>query len=468
MVKARSACLGDADGMVPAGHFAGLPRLENPMLRISHYLRALVQPDAAPVAGARGTPGQQPPVVIWNLLRRCNLTCKHCYATSADSPFRNELNTIEALRVIDDLYAAGVRVLILSGGEPLLRPDLFQLAGHARAQGFFVALSSNGTLIDETNIERIANAQFDYVGVSIDGLQDVHDAWRQMAGSFAAALRAIDLCRQHDIRVGLRTTLTQHNTPQLPAILSLMRDHDVQKFYLSHLNYSGRGKRSSKFDAHHAMTRDAVHLLFERAWEDIEAGLDTDFVTGNNDADAILLLHWVRQRMPQHGQRLAQMLRAWGGNASGGGIANIDNTGDVHPDTYWWQHQVGNVRRQTFRELWLDQPDPLLQQLRQHPRPVGGRCAECHWLPVCNGNTRTSAWAAGDLWGEDPGCYLTDEEITQPALLCRAKSDADPSADFAVDSAVDPATAPAAASAATPAFTAAAAAISPSAAISAS
>src|SRR5690606_23008313 len=95
-------------------------RGELSMLRISHYLRALARPEAGPVLGARGTPGTRPPVVIWNLLRRCNLTCKHCYATSADSEFRDELDTAEALRVIDDLHAAGVKVLILSGGEPLL------------------------------------------------------------------------------------------------------------------------------------------------------------------------------------------------------------------------------------------------------------------------------------------------------------------------------------------------------------
>ncbi|HCL74273.1 MAG TPA: heme d1 biosynthesis radical SAM protein NirJ, partial [Pseudomonas sp.] len=110
------------------------------MLRISHYLRALARPDAGPVLGARGTPGTRPPVVIWNLLRRCNLTCKHCYATSADSEFRDELDTDEALQVIDDLHEAGVRVLILSGGEPLLRDDIFELSAHAREKGFFVAL----------------------------------------------------------------------------------------------------------------------------------------------------------------------------------------------------------------------------------------------------------------------------------------------------------------------------------------
>lgn len=383
------------------------------MLRISHYLRALARP-AMPVLGARSTGASRPPVVIWNLLRRCNLTCKHCYATSADSVFRDELDTEEALKVIDDLHAAGVRVLILSGGEPLLRDDIFLLSDYAREKSFFVALSTNGTLINDGNIEQIAAARYDYVGISIDGLEAVHDDWRQLKGSFAASMHAIDLCRQHGIRVGLRTTLTQNNYPQIPALLALMREHDVQKFYLSHLNYSGRGKRSRKADAHHQMTRDAMHQLFEQAWDDVQSGRETDFVSGNNDADAVLLLQWVEARMPEHRDRLEQMLRAWGGNASGGGIANIDNIGDVHPDTYWWQHTVGNVRRQSFRELWLDKPEPLLTELRQHPRAVTGRCADCRWLSICNGNTRTRAWAEGNLWGEDPGCYLSDQEIGLP------------------------------------------------------
>ena len=389
------------------------------MLRISHYLRALAGQSPPPRTSLPGS--KQAPVVIWNLLRRCNLTCKHCYATSADSVFRDELDTAAALAVIDDLHEAGVKVLILSGGEPLLRDDLFQLSAYARARGFFVALSTNGTLISESNIEQIAAANFDYVGVSIDGLEETHDAFRQLVGSYASSMHGIALCRQRGIRVGLRTTLTQENHAQLPQLLDLMREYDVQKFYLSHLNYSGRGKRSRQLDAHQQMSRDAMTLIFERAWADIQAGSLSDFVSGNNDADAILLLQWVHRHLPEHYPQLEHMLHAWGGNASGSGIANIDNTGEVHPDTYWWQHSVGNVRKTPFRTLWLDEPDPLLQQLRQHPRAIGGRCSQCRWLDICNGNTRTRAWAEGDLWGQDPGCYLSDEEIgvrPQSNLIC--------------------------------------------------
>ena len=253
------------------------------MLRISHYLRSLAEDAPTP----RRAGGRRAPVVIWNLLRRCNLTCKHCYSTSADSDFRGELETAEILHGIDDLRAAGVRVLILSGGEPLMHPDLFEIAAHARQAGMFVALSSNGTLIDEGNIQRVAEARFDYVGISLDGLRETHDRFRQKQGSFDAALAAMRLCREADIRVGMRTTLTEENAAQLPALLDLMRELDVQKFYLSHLNYSGRGRRSRALDAHHRRTREALALLFERADEDIRQGRDSDFVTGNNDADAI-------------------------------------------------------------------------------------------------------------------------------------------------------------------------------------
>lgn len=387
------------------------------MMRISSYLRALAGQAPEPRAAKLGS--TRAPVVIWNTLRRCNLTCKHCYSTSADIDFKGELDTAEALDVIDQLHEAGVKVLVLSGGEPLMRPDIFQLAEHARQYGFYVALSTNGTLINDSNIDQIAAADFDYVGISIDGLPDIHDEFRRMQGGFAAAMNGVKLCREKDLRVGLRTTLTQFNFPQLPALLDLMREYDVQKYYLSHLNYSGRGKRNQSVDAHRSMTRQAMTQIFERAWEDVQNGIETDFVSGNNDADGVLLLQWVKQQMPEHAEQMERMLRAWGGNASGAGIANIDNLGDVHPDTYWWQHTVGNVRERRFADIWLHNPDPLLLQLRQHPRQVHGRCGQCQWLAVCNGNTRTRAWAQGDMWAEDPGCYLTDSEIglQQPELI---------------------------------------------------
>jgi heme d1 biosynthesis radical SAM protein NirJ len=382
------------------------------MFRITQYLAELVNPTPEPVPAAprrRVLPG---PVVIWNLIRRCNLACKHCYTTSADIDFPGELSTSEVFTVMDDLKDFGVRVLILSGGEPLLRPDIFDIALRAKTLGFYVGLSSNGTLITKSNIDAIEALGFDYVGVSLDGLRNTHDAFRRGLGSFDRSLEGVRLCRERGIKVGLRFTLTRDNHTDLPALLELMEREGVDKFYLSHLNYGGRGNRNRKDDAVFAMTRAAMDLLFETCLARLRAGRPAEFVTGNNDADGAYLLHWARRRFPDRAGRLRARLAQWGGNASGVNIANIDNLGNVHPDTFWWHYGLGNVRERPFSEIWRDRSDPLMAGLKQSPRPVKGRCAECAHLDLCNGNTRVRAHqTTGDFWAEDPGCYLTDEEI---------------------------------------------------------
>jgi heme d1 biosynthesis radical SAM protein NirJ len=352
------------------------------------------------------------PVVIWNLVRRCNLACKHCYATSADRDFPGELSSGEVHAVMDDLHAYGVRVLILSGGEPLMRPDIFDISRRAKSMGFYVGLSSNGTLIDAANAERIAELGYDYVGISLDGMRETHDRFRRIPGSFEAALAGIRQCRDQGVRVGLRFTLTRDNAAELPDLLALLDAEDIDKFYLSHLNYAGRGNRNRRDDAHHRMTRSAMELLFKDCWRRIRAGEPKEFVTGNNDADGVFLLHWVARHMPEALPRVRGMLERWGGNASGIHIANIDNLGGVHPDTMWWDYTLGNVRERPFSKIWEDRSDPLMAGLKQRPRHVEGRCARCAYFGICGGNTRTRAWqVTGNAWAEDPGCYLTDEEI---------------------------------------------------------
>ena len=381
------------------------------MFRISRYLHALergrsVTPAPKPVTVGSG------PVVIWNLIRRCNLACKHCYATSADIDFDGELSTAEVFEVMDDLRAFGVSVLILSGGEPLLRPDIFEISERARSMGFYVGLSSNGTLIRDDNIERIAAVGYDYVGVSLDGMRATHDLFRRRQGAFDESLRGIRLCLDAGIKVGLRFTLTQDNAIELPDLLQLMRDEDIDKFYLSHLNYAGRGNRNRASDLHHQMTRRAMDLMFDTCWQDVQAGIRREFVTGNNDADGVYLLQWAERHIPQHLESLRRQLLRWGGNSSGINIANIDNLGNVHPDTMWWDYDLGSVRERPFSEIWQDTSDPLMAGLKAKQRPLEGRCAACRHLAICGGNSRTRAWQlTGNPWAEDPGCYLSDEEI---------------------------------------------------------
>jgi len=381
------------------------------MFRISRYLHALergqsVTPKPKPVMLGSG------PVVIWNLIRRCNLACKHCYATSADIDFDGELSTDEVFSVMDDLKAFGVSVLILSGGEPLLRPDIFEISHRAREMGFYVGLSTNGTLIDTSNIEAIEDVGYDYVGVSLDGMRATHDRFRRKQGAFDESINGIRLCHEAGIKIGLRFTLTQDNAAELPDLLQLMRDEDIDKFYLSHLNYAGRGNRNRASDLHHQMTRAAMDLMFETCWQDVKAGIKREFVTGNNDADGVYLLQWALQHLPEHVEALRRQLLRWGGNSSGVNIANIDNLGTVHPDTMWWDYSIGNVRERPFSKIWQDTTDPLMAGLKAARRPLEGRCASCKHLAICGGNSRTRAWQlTGNPWAEDPGCYLSDEEI---------------------------------------------------------
>lgn len=377
------------------------------MFRLTRFLRELVEP--TPVRPRRDPPG---PVVIWNLIRRCNLLCKHCYSISGDVDFPGELTTDQVVRVLDDLKAARVPAIILSGGEPLLRPDIYRVGDRAKALGFSVSLSSNGALIDDAHADRIAAAGFDYVGVSLDGIGAVHDRFRGRPGSFDASIAGIRRLSARGVKVGLRFTMTTDNQESFPALLDLMKTEGATKFYLSHLVYSGRGNKNRTTDAEFAVTRDAMLRLFDIAFADVQAGSEREYVTGNNDADGAYLWMWVKDRFPEKADHLRGKLAEWGGNASGVNVANIDNLGQVHPDTFWWDYPLGSVLERPFGEIWADTSDPLMAGFKARPRAISGRCADCSFFDVCGGNTRVRAYRlTGNAFAEDPACYLSDAEI---------------------------------------------------------
>ncbi|WP_413867786.1 heme d1 biosynthesis radical SAM protein NirJ [Albidovulum sp.] len=377
------------------------------MFRLTQYMRELVAP--TPVRRRAGAPK---PVVIWNLTRRCNLRCRHCYTTSADVPFPGELSHDQAMAVLDDLAAFAIPALILSGGEPLSRFDFFELAERARALDFrHLSLSTNGTKLADC-ADRIADLGFDYVGISLDGIGGVNDWFRGVDGAFDAALAGVRACKARGVKVGLRFTITEDNAHTLPQMLDLCDAEGVDKFYLSHLVYAGRGDKNRGEDTAHAHTRKAMDFLIDRAWAAVSGGGPLEIVTGNNDADAVWFLRWAERGFaPDKVAHLRAHLEAWGGNSSGLGVANIDHQGRVHPDTYWSDYTVGSVKDRPFSDLWTGD-DPMLAALRQRPRPLKGRCGACAFQSVCGGNTRIRALqVTGDPWAEDPACYLTNREI---------------------------------------------------------
>ncbi len=377
------------------------------MFRLSQYMEQLVKP--TPVRVRRGPVR---PVVIWNLTRRCNLKCRHCYTTSADHVFPGELSTEQVKGVIDDLASFNLPALILSGGEPLSRPDFFEIAAYARPKFRYLALSTNGTRIEGEAADKVAEIGFNYVGISIDGVGKTNDWFRGKEGAFAEALAGVQTCKRLGIKVGLRFTPTEENAEQLPDILDLCEVEGIDKFYMSHLVYAGRGNKNRGEDAGHIRARKSVNLLIERAWNALKQGRHFEVVTGNNDADAVLFLNWVRDNFPpEKAAHVEAHLRAWGGNSSGVGVANIDPVGKVHPDTYWSDYTIGNVKQTKFTELWTGD-DKMLALLRTRPRPLEGRCGACAHQAVCGGNTRIRALQlSGNPWAEDPACYLSDAEI---------------------------------------------------------
>ncbi len=379
------------------------------MFRMSEYMHQLLHP--TPVRTRRGSGGVKP-VVIWNLTRRCNLRCRHCYTVSADVHFPGELSHEQAMANVQDMADFGIYALILSGGEPLDRFDFFDIARAARPHTRMLALSTNGTRIHGENADRVEEIGFDYVGISIDGIGATNDWFRGVDGAFDEALRGVRECKRRGIKVGLRFTLTRDNAAQLPDLLQLCEDEGVDKFYLSHLVYAGRGDKNRGEDAVHDHTRAALDLLIERAWRDASTGRPLEIVTGNNDADAVYMMQWARDRFDDAQlTNLRDHLEAWGGNSSGLGVANIDTQGNVHPDTYWSDYTVGSIKQTPFSQLWTG-ADPMLAQLRRRPRPLKGRCGACTHQSICGGNTRIRALQlTGDPWAEDPACYLTNSEI---------------------------------------------------------
>jgi radical SAM protein with 4Fe4S-binding SPASM domain len=352
------------------------------------------------------------PIAVWNSTKACNLRCIHCYYTAHAEPDPDELSTAEARAFIGDLADFGVPVLLFSGGEPLMREDIFELGAYAVARGLRTVISTNGTLIDADTARRIQGAGFSYVGISLDGIGETNDRFRGASGAFDKALTGFHNCEGAGVRTGLRLTLNKHNVADLSAILDLLRNEGIPRACFYHLVYAGRGERMRSDDLTLDDTRAAVDMIFDRAMAYHREGLGIEILTVDNHADGPYLLQRVAQEQPERYQEVLALLRANGGNASGIGIAAVDHRGDVHPDQFWQHHSFGNVHQRPFGEIWTDISDPLMAGLKDRRPLLKGRCATCRYLDTCNGNFRVRAEAVhGDVWAPDPACYLTDEEI---------------------------------------------------------
>lgn len=352
------------------------------------------------------------PVVVWNVTRRCNLRCVHCYSSSKNIEYEGELSTAEGKALITDLASFGCPVILLSGGEPLIRPDLEELAGFAADKGMRVVISTNGTLITREKAAAFRKIGLSYVGISLDGIGQTHDKFRGEKGAFEAAVRGMRICREFGIKVGVRFTINRRNYREIPAVFDLMEEEDIPRACFYHLVYSGRGSKLMKEDLSHEETRQVVDLILDRTRSLFKRGLEKEVLTVDNHSDGPYIYLRLLKEDSARAVEVLELLKMNKGNNTGVAIGCVSWDGEVHADQFWRNHSFGNVRVRPFSEIWTDTSNDLMAGLKDRKSRLKGRCAICKWLEVCNGNFRSRAEAAtGDPWAPDPACYLTDEEI---------------------------------------------------------
>ncbi len=352
------------------------------------------------------------PVVVWNVTRRCNLRCVHCYAHAKEEAETGELSFEQGRAVLDDLAAFGVPVVLFSGGEPLARRDLPELAAYAVSKGMRAVISTNGTLITPAVARTLKAIGLSYVGISLDGLEAVNDSFRGVPGAFRGALAGIRNCQAAGIKVGLRFTINRFNVQEIPGIFHLIEEMGIPRVCFYHLVYAGRGSELVQQDLDAAETRRTLDLIIDETRRLHAAGKPTEVLTVDNHADGPYLYLRLLQEDPERAREVLELLQWNEGNNSGRGIGCVSWDGQVHADQFWRHHSFGNVTERPFSEIWSDTNEPLMQRLKDKKRYVKGRCAQCRWLDICGGNFRVRAEAvSGDLWAPDPACYLTDEEI---------------------------------------------------------
>lgn len=360
------------------------------------------------------TASERRPIVVWNITRTCNLKCVHCYNDSGADKARDEIPTAQAKAVIDDLAAFGVPSVLFSGGEPLMRPDLFELIEHAVARGLRAVISTNGTLIAADAARRIKQLEVSYVGISLDGIGPVNDEFRGVPGAFDRAVRGIRNCQAAGVRVGLRLTLTQRNTHNLEGVFGFLEAEGIERACFYHLVPSGRGRAIRDDDLAHDACRKALDDILAKTRSLKESGRQTDILTVDNHVDGVYLYLKLLAEGSARAEEVWKLLTWNGGGlySSGVGIGCIDYEGHVHPDQFWWHYDLGSVRERPFSKIWMDPDEPLLKGLRDRRSHITGRCSRCRFFDACGGSLRVRAdVCCNDPWAPDPACYLTDEEI---------------------------------------------------------
>ena len=302
-------------------------------------------------------------------------------------------------------------VLLFSGGEPLIRPDIFHLSRYATDKGLRVVLSTNGTLITPEIAKSIKESGMQYVGVSLDGLQETHDEFRRLTGALEKALQGIRNSMEVGLKTGVRFTINKFNREDLPGVLDLLEQEGIPRFCMYHLVYSGRGKEMMDMDTSREEKLETIKFLVDKTIELYEKGVETELLTVDNHADGVYIYNYLISKDPDRAEEVMQLLKMHGGCSAGTKFSNVDPQGNVHPCQFWQHVNLGNVRERKFSEIWNDENNEFLIGMRQKDKMLKGRCGQCSFKTVCGGCRIRAEVVSGDIWAEDPACYLSDSEI---------------------------------------------------------
>ena len=351
--------------------------------------------------------------VSWNLTQRCNLECAHCYLSAfAGADTRGELSTDECRRVIDEISAVNPNVfLILTGGEPFLRKDLFEIADYAAQKRFTVVFGTNGVLLREREAKLMRRHGVAGASVSLDSTDPgKHDRFRHLPGAWDGAVRATRILAEAGLDFSLHMSVTDWNAPEIPAMIDLARALGAKVLNFFFLVRTGRGKDLTDIDAA-AYERILTHLARAQgagAAGPAPVGATTAFEdpwsTPVGRADGLL----IRAKCAPHFRRIIYQLDpgspllknyAHGSCPAGRYYCRITPEADVTPCPYM-PLAAGNLRERSFADLWRGAP--VFEALRE-PQ-LGGRCGACEFAKICGG-CRCRAYATyGDYLAEDPAC----------------------------------------------------------------
>ncbi len=359
------------------------------------------------------------PVIAFNCTSRCNLYCLHCYSSSQPNQYNDdELTTDQAKELLAQLVEANCPVVLFSGGEPLLRGDLLELLAEAKRLKLRTVISSNGTLIDSVTAKQLTEVGVSYVGVSIDGQETFHDKFRRSPGCFKAAMIGIKNCKKAGIKTGLRFTITKANAEQIPAVFDIAASSDIRRICFYHLIRAGRAEKLDSFILTPEKTRQVLDVIIERTHNFVTKDLIDEVLTVDNHADGPYLLTKMINENNSEYKMARKLLLANGGNKVGEKIGCVSWDGNVYPDQFWRNYSLGNIKDKTFKQIWENPDEQVLNKLRNKSQFADKRCLRCKWFDLCKGNYRFLTGKADDkYWLNEPACYLTDEEISELKCL---------------------------------------------------